>query len=178
MNTKKMTNKEIAQKLLELAKELDPETLATPEFWEIKIEKGMTIEGVLAECKKLFPVWRWTDDNLDQIINSDRTSKKAYTVKVKENVEADEELKNLSADDLKEKGIKGITLLERLVLEIQYFKETGKHLDIDNVTLCSGSRRSDGSVPDVYWNRNDSSVRVLWCNSGLRDGNLRSRRIV
>ena len=176
-----MNNKQIAQKLIELASELDPETLQgrgqiAPTLWEIKIAKGQTIESTLAECKKLFPVWRWTDDNLDQIVNSDRTSKKAYTVKVRANIESDEELKNMSADDLKEKGIVGITLLERLQLEIDYFKETGKHLDIDSVTLCSGSRRSDGSVPNVFWD--SDKMGVDWDSPDYRSGGLRSRERV
>lgn len=174
-----MNNKTIAQKLIELAYELDPDTKLKKiqdEFWEIKIEKGMTIENVLAECKKLFPVWRWTDNNLDQLVNSDRTSKKSYTVKVKANVEADENLKNMSANTLKEKGIIGITLLERLVLELQYFKETGKHLDIDNWTICCGSRHSDGGVPCVGWV--DDKLRVDWDSvvSSYDDG--RAREVV
>ena len=131
-----MNNKQIAIKLRELANELDPtsETLQKQDYWEIKIKEGQTIEGTLEECKKLFPVWCWTNSNLDQIVNSDRTSNKAYTVKVRANIESDEELKNMSADDLKEKGIIGITLLERLQLEIDYFKNTGEHLDIQNIT--------------------------------------------
>lgn len=173
-----MNNKQIAQKLIELAYELDPDTTlkkTESEFWEIKIEKGTTIEGVLAECKKIFPVWRWTDDNLDQIVNSDRTSNKAYAVKVKASIEADENLKNLSANDLTAKGIKGITLLERLVLELQYFKETGKHLDIQNWTICSGSRYSDGGVPDVDWD--GGRLQVGW-DAGVRsDGHVRAREV-
>jgi hypothetical protein len=175
-----MNNKAIAQKLIELANELDPETLQgrgqiAPTLWEIKIKKGQTIESTLEECKKLFPVWRWTDDNLDQIMNSERTSKKAYTVKVLANIEADENLKNKSANDLEKEGIKGITLLERLQLEIDYFKETGKHLDIDNWTLCSGSRNSDGSVPHVNWN--DVKLYVSWCHVDGADDDLRAREI-
>ena len=177
-----MNNKEIAIKLRELANELDPETLQgrgqiAPTLWEIKIKKGQTIESTLEECKKLFPIWRWTNSNLDQIVNSDRTSNKAYSIKVKANVEADKELKNISADDLKEKGIIGITLLERLQLEIDYFKNTGEHLDIQNITLCSGSRDSDGDVPRVRWDSYGSTLCVYWCNPYDRYSNFRSRGI-
>jgi hypothetical protein len=38
------------------------------------------------------------------------------------------------------RNIRGHYLLERLLYELKYFAETGKHLDIDNLTLCSGSR--------------------------------------
>lgn len=173
-----MNNKQIAQKLREFAQELDPiKSLANEDYWTINIEKGMTIEGVLAECKKLFPIWRWTDDNLDQIINSDRTSKKSYSIKLKANVEADEELKNLSANQLQEKDIKGITLLERLVLELDYFKKTGGHLDIKNITLCSGSRYSDGRVPGVCWS-GIGGLGVDWYGPDRARGGLRSREII
>ena len=178
-----MNSHEIAQKLIELANELDPETLqgrgqSAPDLWEIKIKKGQTIEDTIKECEKHFEVWRWTYDNLDQIVNSDRTSEKEYTIKVKANIEADENLKNMSVNDLKEKGVKGITLLERLVLELQYFKETGKHLDIENVTLCSGSRYSDGSVPYVGWYSSDSKMHVVWFLPDSRYSYLRSRGVV
>lgn len=180
-----MNNKSIAQKLIELAQEIDPDlkavkdTLAqmNEEYWTINIPKGLTIEQAYKDCQALFPCWRWTDDNLDQLYNSDRTSKKAYSIKVKANIEADENLKNMSANDLKEKGIKGITLLERLVLEKDYFQKIGKHLDIDNVTLCSGSRGSDGDVPEVDWHDADGLV-VHWYNPDNANDNLRSREVV
>lgn len=72
--------------------------------------------------------------------------------------------------------LKGITLRERLLLEIAYFKETGDHLDINNWTLCSGSRSSDGSVPYVRWYPDDGEVRVYWYCSGDRYSRLRSRQ--
>lgn len=118
-------------------------------YHTVHISKGLTIEAALAECKTLFPVWRWSDENLDNEFTSDRTTKKAYTISFKANIEADEEYANISVDDLK--GLKGITLLERIVMELDYFKKTGKHLDIQNITLCAGSRRSDGRVPHAYW---------------------------
>jgi hypothetical protein len=140
---------------------------------EIKIPKGYTIEKALEECRKLFPV---SAHAMDDIV-SDRDSKEAYSVFVKDTVEADEELKNLSADDLKEKGVKGITLLERLKLELDYFKETGKHLDIKNMTLCSGSRDAVGRVPSVRWDPDYRRVRVHWDHPDYRLSALRSRAV-
>ena len=83
----------------------------------------------------------------------------------------------LKSYELEKEGIKGITLLERLQLELDYFNETGKHLDIDNLTLCSGSRYSDGSVPYVDWVSSDSTMRVGWCYPDSRNDGLRSREI-
>jgi hypothetical protein len=43
----------------------------------------------------------------------------------------------------------GITLLERIIFEIDYFTKTKKHLE--GTTLCSGSRRLNGfDVPIVH----------------------------
>lgn len=139
----------------------------------LNIPQGATIEGVLAECKKLFPVWRYTDRNLDETITSERTTENAYTITFKNLQEADEDMKSISANDIKEKGISGITLLERLVMELEYFKDTGNHLDIDNWTLCAGSRDSDGSVPRVDWC--DGKLRVYWTLAGSRRSDLRAR---
>ena len=118
----------------------------------IVVAKGMTPQLLYDKCKELFPCWKWTDKNLDTIVKSERTAgNDAYAIWVRNRVEADEELKNLSAGDLKEKNIPGITLEERLIYELKYFKETGAHLDRDNITLCAGSRYSDGVVPVVCW---------------------------
>lgn len=143
-------------------------------YWTITIPKGMTEEQAYKDCEALFPCYRWYDTF--QGMKSDRTSKKAYTIKVKANVEADENLKNLSANDLLTQGIKGITLLERLVLEKDYFLKTGKHLDITNVTMCSGSRDSDGRVPSVDWDGDE--LGVYWVRPGGRNPRWRSREVV
>ena len=141
------------------------------------VAQGMTLQRLYDNCVKLCPCWKWTDDDLDKIVQSERTAKDGtYAVWFRDVVEADEELKNLSANDLKEKGIPGITLEERLLMELKYFKETGNHLDIKSWTLCSGSRDSGGGVPDVGWG--SGGLRVDWCRPGNAFGSLRSRRAV
>jgi len=143
----------------------------------IVVAPGMTPERLYGKCKELFPSWKWTNDNLDKIVISERTAKNsAYAVWFQNTVEADENLKNLSAYILKDKNIPGITLEERLLMELKYFKETGKHLDINNITLCAGSRCSDGSVPGVFWD--DVELRVGWCGTGDCSGDLRAREAV
>ena len=145
----------------------------------IIMAQGITPQAVFDLCQKEFKCWKWTDENLDEVITSDRTTKdNAYAIKVRNVVEADEEFKNLSANQLKEQSIPGITLEERLIYEIKFFKETGKHLDIKNVTLCSGSRWDDGHVPRVYWLPLYGRMRVHWCSPDRRDDFLRSRQAV
>jgi len=139
----------------------------------IFIPQGLTYAAIVKVLKKRFKTWFYTE-NLDKDIKDDvRTSDKAYAVRFRERVEADEEMKNLSANDLKVKSINSITLMERLILELKYYAETGKHLDISNVTLCAGSRGFDGGVPGVRWG--GGRLSVGWCfPDGARDS-LRAR---
>jgi len=113
---------------------------------------GMTPQKLYDKCAEQFSCNKWTKTDLDKIVKSERTSEtNAYAVWFRDRVEADDELKDKSADELEAEGILGITLEERLIYELKYFKETGNHLDISNITLCSGSRYSDGDVPRVRW---------------------------
>lgn len=141
------------------------------DVWTLNVPAGMPIEKALAECKALFPVWRWTDKNLDELVTSDRSPTGAYTIKFKANVEADTEYADKSVEDIK--GLKSITLLERILLELQYFKATGKHLDEVNLTLCAGSRDSGGRVPSCYWR--GGWFFVSWCSVAARGPHLRAR---
>jgi hypothetical protein len=100
-----------------------------------------------------------------------------YAVWIRDGVEADKETQGLSANNLaKKKNVKGITLLERLLFELKYFSETKKSLDLESITLCSGSRCSDGSVPSVCWFA-DSLYVYCYNPDGLDEG-LRSRVVV
>jgi len=137
---------------------------------------GRPYTHVIEAMKKHFPVWTYSDDLNKVIVKNDRwPDKSSYTVRFRDRVEADEELKNRSADDLAKDGISGITCLERLLYELKYFAETGKNLDIDNWTLCSGSRCSAGSVPGVDFG--GGGVRVGWCPSSGARSRLRSRSV-
>ena len=146
----------------------------------IVVAKGMTPNKVIEAMRKKFDCHLYADD-LDQAVpKNDREPKGHYAIWIRERVEADEELKNLSANQLEEKGIAGITLLERLLGELFHFWKTGNHLYIENWTLCSGSRHSDGCVPYVYWDPCKRELRVYGCDSGYveRNGLLRSRAVV
>lgn len=67
------------------------------------------------------------------------------------------------------------TLRERILMELAYFEETGKHLDVDNITLCAGSRNRYGGMPTVYW---CDWFNVGWYYPSYRDSYLRSRSVV
>ncbi len=144
------------------------------------VAKGLTIERVIAACRRHFAVSTYRDNLSDADMKSnERTPAEGhYAIRVRNREEADEELKNLSAEDVLARSLKTETLLERLLHELKYFRETGKHLDADNWTLCSGSRISYGCVPRVGWNRWDRGLCVYWANRSHRHGDLRPRAVV
>lgn len=164
--------KSIDARLAKIEKHLAPQISGTPEIpaWNVlEMKPEYTIEYLFGECEKLFPCKAWCDLNK---ITSDRSC--IYTITFKPNIEADEENKNKSANDLKD--VKTITLEERLILELQYFKATGKHLDIINWTLCAGSRGTDGHVPSASWN--DYQFQVGYYRPDYSDGSIRARSAV
>ena len=141
------------------------------------IAQGMTPQRLFDKCEELFPSGKYTNRNLDEIVKSDRTSKNGhYAVWVRDRVEADEENKNLSANFLQERGTPEITIEEREVYELKFFKETGDHLDKVNWTLCPGSRDFDGDVPRAFWC--GDKFLVFWRCADDRDDYLRSRSVV
>lgn len=164
-------------------KDYDLSNVIIPEMpntgrWRLLIVVDLTLEQLYVKCKEQFKCWRWTDDDLDKKVTWNQRDAKngAYAIWVKDAQEADENLKNLSADDIKEKGMTTETLAERLVHEIKFFQETGNHLDIQKVTLCAGSRYSDGFIPRVHWYFGGMSVH--WFDAGFANDGLRSREVV
>ena len=153
---------------------------STPGLWSVPVIKGITPNKVVAILRELgVTVSLYTDDLDANVTKNDRDpAKGSFNVCFKANIEADSELANKSADTLKAENVNGITLLERLLLEVAYFMATGRHLDEKNVTLCSGSRRSGGGVPRVHWNSGSRrEVYVNWYHAGNSNSNLRARAV-
>ncbi len=156
-----------------------PENYDPRKHFAVIVAQGLTMNEIVASMRKRFSVYLYRD-NLDaSITHNDRDAKNGdYIVLFNKNIEADEEFKNLSANKLKKMDHQGITLMERLLLEVLYFDKTKKHLDINNWTLCSGSRDSDGDVPYVCWDSIDDRLYVNWCHFEYFDADLRSRAVV
>ena len=129
--------------------------------WGLIMLPGLTMEADLAAMAKQFPVWRWTNNDLDKFVGSVREAAKGpYSVWFRDRVEADVENALKSYDDLKREGVNGITLPERIRLERWFYWRTGQHLDVRNWTLCSDSRYLGGGVPGAYGH--DGGFRVSW----------------
>ena len=146
----------------------------------IVVLKGITSNLVYAVMSSHFQCWKsW--DNLDSI-KSDRDSTQTYAIWVRNRQEADEELKNLSADKIQEMGLKTETLPERLLHGFKFWDESHTHLDIQNRTLCAGSRcvSSNGSVgvPCVHWDPSGGGLGVGWFGPSFAGGALRARQVV
>ena len=145
------------------------------------IAQGLTPNRVYEVCQQNFPCWRYTDD-LDVAINWDKEERNPkdgpYAIWVRDTVEADEELKNLSANQIQERGLTTETLTERLSHELVHWHETKEHLDIHTITNCTGSRYQGGDVPSVDWHRHNGEVSISDCLLDTSSGGLRSREVV
>lgn len=128
---------------------------------------------LLSLCKAKFTVWSYyNDERLDADFPApNEVTKRAFQA----SQEPDSATLGLSVNKAESLGFKdGITLRERILLELAYFQETGNHLDVKGWTLCSGSRHSGGSVPGADWD--DGKFRISWYNldSSYSDGGIRS----
>lgn len=149
-------------------------------LWSIPVLKGVTPNKVVKALRKLGVTVDLYCEDLDRAVptNDRDPNNGSYAISFRKTIEADPELASKSADDLKKEGTKGITLLERLLLELGYFLATGRHLDIENWTLCSGSRGSVGRVPYVLWDASLGRLDVFWHSADSRYSDLRSRSAV
>ncbi|MDO8623917.1 MAG: hypothetical protein Q7R54_01030 [bacterium] len=146
--------------------------------WPIVMVPGVSNNDAFDACRKqLGGAWRYTDD-LNSVRDIVKRPDGAYVVWVKQNVEADPDLASISAEKILELGLNTVTLRERLVLDSKHFDETKQHLDIENWTLCAGSRDADGNVPYVYWSRCGRGLGVDWDGVDDAYSDLRARAAV
>lgn len=143
----------------------------------IFIPKDLNIWRVMKGMRDCFQVADYQGDLAEEITENIRQTDKSYAFYIREREEADEELKNLSANKLSELGINCMTFLERLVYGLKYHSETRQHLDNQNQTLCAGSRYRGGRVPLVHYDANDSKLHINWCGPGHAYDDLRARQV-
>jgi hypothetical protein len=155
---------------------------ASEEFsWFVCVPEGFSAEQAFSGGEKQFNFWKYTDKPLDDVLNLSFGRdewKNSYIIRCRLNYEADEDLRNLSANAISEQHINTMTLRERLLLGRFIFWKERRHLDVNNITLCAGSRYSNGRVPSVRWSGNHGGVCVSWCGPGDAGDDLRSRRAV
>jgi len=165
-----------------LGKEVDFSGLILPDKQtgfdrSIILVRGLTMNQVYDACAAAFPCWRYSDDLDATVAKNDRDPQNGtYAIWIRDRVEADVELDDLSANMLAERKIKGITLLERMLFELKYFSETGEHLDVKTWTLCSGSRDLSDFVPRVH--QPGSEFRVYSYSANFHRPCRRSREVI
>lgn len=147
--------------------------------WGILMAPFMTTQYLFDVSREHFGgAWKWTDQDLDTIIvHNDRDAKRdgAYGIWLRDRVEADEETKNQSARQIISAGMKGTTCAERLGAGLWFHWRTTRQLDIENITLCTGSRNANDNIPNVNWNTDNRKVYVNRYNPDNSNENLRTR---
>ena len=137
----------------------------------------ITAQRLYDICRERFNCWKYTSSSLDDVVvmNTRDPRKGFYVAWFRDRVEADEELSNLSATELEKRKIPGITLLEREVMEYDYFNRTNGHLDIDSMTICPGSRYLCGDLPRARWD--GEKFFIHWFFTDRASPILRSRQL-
>lgn len=144
----------------------------------VVIPQGLTENQAFTVCGNFFPRKSYIGNDLTTAVKgrNERESTQSYALWVRDRQEADEETKNLSANQIRERRVKTMTLLERIILELYYWEQTGNHMDVVNITLCAGSCGGVGSVPVVDWNV--GKLWVDWWFPRFAGSGLRSRPVV
>ncbi len=163
---------------------LDTDNIRFPQVLEgfdrlIIVAKGFTLNQIYDILARHFDCWRYTEDLDKAVVHNDRDANQTgtYAVWLRDRQEADEENQDLSPRQIWDKKIQGITLAERMLFELKFWDETGEHLDLKNLTICTGSRRSDGAVPSMYFDSGAQTVDVYWMHPGNRDLHWRTRSV-
>ncbi len=146
--------------------------------WQLLVvAKGISLEEVYQKHQAIYGRGRkWTDAILDEIVVSSRSNNDSYAIWVSNNQESDNNLKNFPANFIISSGLTTETLLERLLHELNFFRETGKHLDMIGSTLCTGSKWND-LVPSVNW-RQDGGTHINWHSLSRSTKAMGARRVI
>ncbi len=144
----------------------------------IVIAAGVTLGQVFAALGRRFSVYSYYNDPDAEVTKNERTNTETYAIWVRERVEADKRLRNFSANDIKAAGLATQTLLEHLLHMLVVFDEDGTHLNVDNITLCSGSRDSDGRVLFVVGPAGGRRLHIDWCYPSYSCAILRARQVI
>ncbi|MFA6428250.1 MAG: hypothetical protein WCW02_01775 [Candidatus Buchananbacteria bacterium] len=120
------------------------------------------------------------------LFTSERTTKTAYAFWVRDDQEAcaDESAEFLSVKQVKEREPVAETLEERLLHDLKYLKETGRRLDYQSQTLCSGSVDKFGRMPCIDCNNyTETLVNLLGLDTDLSKigtdyKRLRARKVI
>lgn len=121
-------------------------------------------DEVLKVCRKMFPV-QFSGDTLDRTIAFEsevrNPARSTYSIFIDGGIAPGVQIFESVESLLGSVGYP--TLLERLLLELWYFTQYGKHLDeLEGThTLCLGTRSRGGHIPYVSWKNNHLVIHFL-----------------
>lgn len=148
-------------------------------LWYIPVLRGIAIEKVHDAIRDLGVIVR--GPALRKLETKDTRSpdfvgSQSYMVTVRNNIEADECMKHLSASDLDLTQHMGVTFLEYSLLFLAYALFAGSPLDPDVLTICHGSRGPEGKVLVAGVNVIKELV-YFWQSADSSGADLRSRKV-
>ncbi len=141
----------------------------------------LTLETAFRYCQFHFRCSKHHESKpLDDIVTYSQRSnaRESYAIWVRESAEAGDVGEVFPKIVHPAPSATVMTLLERLIYEAKFFKETGRHLDLTHTTLCSGSRFIDGSIPTIYWNGNAGGMYVGAHMTSESDSRISPRRVI
>jgi hypothetical protein len=139
------------------------------------VHERLNLELLVSVMSQHFPVN--FNINKDIFSRNARSPFSSYSIVISDGHEADARCLNLSVNDLWYEKLIGLTLMERLLLELKHYAETGQHLDCKVATICSGSWTKEAEFPTVAWDSEKGclSVNIIDFNDS---GDFLSARLV
>lgn len=134
----------------------------------IVVAKGLTPLRAAKRCAELFGV-HWYAYNMDRNeghgpYGHSRIAHEDYALWLEDGVSCIEETEEAFQLATIQHRHDGMTMLERLLLELKYFDETGEHpypsVSSENYLLCFGTWNENGSE-----GRRDYIAQMGWCSS-------------
>lgn len=137
------------------------------------IPKDISLNFAFGICEKLFLCWKDCDDLEKKVLGNDRDNDINYAIWV-----PDEEFEPDDESYMVEfcVNLRCLTLLERIILEIKYFTETGRHLNNRGQGFCYGTKGLPEIFqvcPRTYMGNSKGHFCVVWestRNSGVAAG--------
>jgi hypothetical protein len=109
----------------------------------VVVLSGITPNKAYAACEKLFKCWK-SRENLDDGFENDVRKAEGHPYAVWLYAGPEEKAPFVDRNSRP-------TLLERMLLEIQVWEQTGRHLNKRTLTACDSSQYPNGYAPAVYW---------------------------
>lgn len=146
----------------------------------IVVPQGMTLEMTIELCRASFPCRVYMDEVLDgtRVKNAGESFDSAYALWARNGRGPDPILRDMSAYTCRKSEKTFMKLIPRLIFELKFFHECGRHLDNPSVgknhTICPDTNHIrpeekeltylDGGVPMV--SADNCGVYIEWCPTG------------